>query len=90
MYKKDGYFLRAAVIQYLDRISYQPYHDSCHRMVWKKHTYPIYFYTYQIAYLTHDRLAGMTGAKHPPEPSFPYHFRPPERPRPFLKTEGTG
>lgn len=47
MYKKDGYFLRAAVIQCLDRISYQPYHDSCHRMVWKKHTYPIYFYTYQ-------------------------------------------
>ncbi len=47
MYRKDGYFLRAAVIQCLDRIFYEPYHDSCHRMVWKKHTYPIYFYTYQ-------------------------------------------
>lgn len=47
MYKKDGYLSRAAAIQWIDRILYQPYHDSCHRMVWEKFGYPIHFYTYQ-------------------------------------------
>lgn len=47
MYKKDGYLLRAAAIQWIDRALYQPYHDSCHRMVWEKFGYQIYFYTYQ-------------------------------------------
>lgn len=60
MYKKDGYLLRAAAIQWIDRAFYQPYHDSCHRMVWEKFCYPIFFYTYQT-YLNYLKI------KIPPE-----------------------
>lgn len=65
MYKKDGYFLRAAAIQWIDRALYQPYHDSCHRMVWEKFGYQIYFYTYQT-YLNYLKVKIPPNFNNPP------------------------
>ena len=52
----EGYLLRAKKIQEIDREYYQPYHDSCHRMVWKKYVYPVYGCNYRtfLLYLKAD------------------------------------
>lgn len=46
-YNSSGYLLRAKKIQEIDKAHYEPYHDSCHKMVWQRHIYPIYGYSYR-------------------------------------------
>ena len=52
----EGYLLRAKKIQEIDREHYQPYHDSCHRMVWQKYIRPVYGCNYRtfLLYLKAD------------------------------------
>ncbi len=52
----EGYLLRARRIQEIDRKYYQPYHDSCHRMVWQKYVLPVYGCNYRtfLRYLKTD------------------------------------
>ena len=62
----EGYLLRAQKIQEIDREHYQPYHDSCHRMVWKKYVYPVYGCNYRtfLLYLKAD-TSGLPEGKNP-------------------------
>lgn len=39
-FHSEGYLLRAKRIQEIDKKYYQPYQDSCHKMVWQKYVYP--------------------------------------------------
>ena len=52
----DGYLLRAKQIQEIDRLHYEPYQYSCHKMVWKKYIYPVYVSNYRtfLRYLKAD------------------------------------
>ena len=62
----EGYLLRAKKIQEIDREHYQPYPDSCHRMVWKKYVYPVYGCNYRtfLLYLKAD-TSGLPEGKNP-------------------------
>ncbi len=46
-YNRKGYLLRAKKIQEIDREHYEPYHDSCHKMVWRTHIRPLYGCSYK-------------------------------------------
>lgn len=40
--KNKGFFIMVRNIQQIDKQHYAPYHDSCHKMVWRKYIYPVY------------------------------------------------
>lgn len=54
---REGYLLRAKRIQEIDRQHYEPYHDSCHKMVWRKYVYPVYGCSYGT-FLKYLRFTG--------------------------------
>lgn len=45
-YNKKGYILRAKMIQEIARQHYEPYHDSCYKMVWKRYIKDTFFISY--------------------------------------------
>lgn len=62
--RSEGYLLRAKQIQEIDRLHYEPYQDSCYKMVWKKYIYPIYGCNYRtfLRYLKVD-TSGLSEGK---------------------------
>lgn len=60
-YNRKGYLLRAKKMQEIDRAYYEPYHDSCHKMVWRKHIYPVYGCSYRT-FLKYLKAGSVPGA----------------------------
>lgn len=46
-YSKKGLEILIKNVQEIDRQHYEPYHDSCHKMVWRKYIYPVFGISYR-------------------------------------------